>query len=132
MYSSAQLLLVESASGSSRPNRTQRMLSVSEVKPITPRLGKSVCCFFFSKLALQHCKQSIPTSVLQFYGNFVMPSPESATPISFLFQPCWTFHNTFRPFGKYPSPLPKARYGPSSSATVQIKVLTGQNLAGVS
>jgi hypothetical protein len=63
-----------------------------------------MCRLLFSKLPLQHFEQSICTSLLQFYGDVVMPSPETATLIGFLIQPSWTFHNAFRPFAEYPAP----------------------------
>jgi hypothetical protein len=63
-----------------------------------------MCRLFVSKLALQHFEKSICTSLLQVYGDIIMPSPETATLIGFFIQPSWTFHNAFRPFGKYPAP----------------------------
>jgi hypothetical protein len=63
-----------------------------------------MCRLFVSKLALQHFEKSICTSLFPVYGDIIMPSPETATLIGFFIQPSWTFHNAFRPFGKYPAP----------------------------
>jgi hypothetical protein len=57
---------------------------------------------FFGKLALQHGEQSIRASVVQLYGDAIMPSPETAAPAGFLSQPRCTFHNASVLPGNHP------------------------------